>query len=89
VPAPLGAGRLAGGGGGLDRVALLAFGVGFARAFLLLHWPIDIPGGLLLGVLLLGLLVAAAGAFEPEGVPDPAEAAEAPAARQAITARHP
>jgi PAP2 superfamily len=70
-------------------VALLAFGVGFARAFLLLHWPIDIPGGLLFGVLLLGLLVAAAGAFEPEGVPDPAEAAEAPAAPQAITARHP
>lgn len=67
-------------------VALLAWGLGFSRAFLLLHWPIDIPGGLLFGVLLLGLLVAAAGAFEPHGVPDPAEA---PAARQAVTARHP
>jgi hypothetical protein len=65
-------------------VALLAFGVGFARAFLLLHWPVDIPGGLLFGVLLLGLLVAAAGAFEPGGAPGPAEA---PARRQAVTAR--
>lgn len=64
-------------------VALLAFGVGFAHVFLGLHSPIDSPGGLLFGGLLLGLLVAAAGAFEPHGVPDPAAASR----RQTVTAR--
>jgi hypothetical protein len=66
-------------------VALLAFGAGFAPMFLLLHWPVDVPGGLLFGVLLLGLLMAAAGAFEPDEVLEPAETA----ARQAITAPRP
>lgn len=45
-------------------VALLSFLVGHARGFLLLHWPIDIPGGVLFGLLLLAVLLSAATAFE-------------------------
>lgn len=44
-------------------IALLAFAVGYARAHLLLHWPIDIPGGWLFGALLLTLLIAASSVF--------------------------
>ena len=45
-------------------VALFAFLEGFARAALLLHWPFDIPGGWLLGVILLAVMMAAATVFD-------------------------
>jgi undecaprenyl-diphosphatase len=47
-----------------SAIAVWAFMVGYARAYLLLHWPIDIPGGWLFGVLLLVTFVAATNAFE-------------------------
>jgi membrane-associated phospholipid phosphatase len=45
-------------------VALFGFLEGYARAALLLHWPFDIPGGWLLGILLLTTMVAAASVFD-------------------------
>lgn len=45
-------------------IGVWAFAVGFARAYLLLHWPIDIPGGWLFGCLLLATFIAATNAFE-------------------------
>ena len=45
-------------------IALFAFLMGYARAALLLHWPFDIPGGWLLGVLLLAMMMAASTVFE-------------------------
>jgi membrane-associated phospholipid phosphatase len=44
-------------------VSLLALLMGYARAALLLHWPFDIPGGYLLGALLLSSMVAACSVF--------------------------
>jgi membrane-associated phospholipid phosphatase len=55
-------------------IALLAWLVGFARVYLLLHWPVDIPGGWALGGLLLATQVGAtnvfvrSATFEPSGV---------------------
>ena len=48
-------------------VALMAWLVGFARAYLLLHWPIDIPGGWALGGLLLAVQIGAANVFLRSG----------------------
>ena len=45
-------------------IALFAFLMGYARAALLLHWPFDIPGGWLLGVLLLSMMMAASTVFD-------------------------
>jgi hypothetical protein len=45
-------------------VALFAFLEGFARAALLLHWPFDIPGGWLLGIMILAAMIAASSVFE-------------------------
>jgi membrane-associated phospholipid phosphatase len=44
-------------------IALLAWLVGFARAYLLLHWPVDILGGWVLGASLLAAQVGAANVF--------------------------
>jgi membrane-associated phospholipid phosphatase len=44
-------------------LALFAFLEGFARAALLLHWPFDIPGGWLLGALVLTTMIAASSVF--------------------------
>ena len=45
-------------------IAVFAFLQGYARAALLLHWPFDIPGGWLLGVLLLATMIAASSVFD-------------------------
>ena len=45
-------------------VALFGFLEGVARATLLLHWPFDIPGGWLLGILLLAVMMAAVTVFD-------------------------
>jgi len=44
-------------------IALLAFLEGYSRIYLGYHWAFDVPGGVLVGVLLLTILIAAARAF--------------------------
>ncbi|MBA2719005.1 MAG: phosphatase PAP2 family protein [Chloroflexi bacterium] len=43
---------------GVISVAVLSFVEGYTRLYLLMHWPTDIPGGWLIGTLLLGTLIA-------------------------------
>ena len=45
-------------------VTLFSFLEGAARATLRLHWPLDIPGGWLLGIMLLAVMMAAATVFD-------------------------
>jgi hypothetical protein len=44
-------------------MAIFVFLEGFARAALLLHWPFDVPGAWLLGILLLTTMIAASSVF--------------------------
>jgi membrane-associated phospholipid phosphatase len=49
---------------GWTGIALTAFLQAYARLYLGYHWAIDIPGGVLLGVLLLVMMLAARSAFD-------------------------